>query len=635
MLYVVLDIETDMAHTRIDMAGVSVVSSGISGVYLTAASLTHYLESLEDEITLVTWNGQRFDIPLLKKIWGVDLSEYNHLDGMLLHKLMYHGATCGHSLKNVAKSMTEDPAYHKSEVDFDDVAFDELAEYCSQDLKVTWFVVETMLKSELYRSDRKHWKQALLLEQKVAMLVDKQVTHEVFFDTKRATGTYKLITKTMASIEETMEVELPRVDLLKSELHQPPRVQFKMSGEPSLHIINYCKKYSYEVFKAGDKYLASREGGGDIQTLPLLVPLVTDKQLILSNQAGIKDHLLSLGWKPTEWNTKFKDGKKVRTSARLTNKISKDPCSDLDRIGVTYVKLISEWLMLRSRKNVLWSDKGTGWIPRAEASPTSSIPSDADSMGANTCRWTHKIIANVPRASSPLGKEIRSCFRAREGKVWVGWDASALEARVEAHYVHPYDPEYAAQLIEGDVHTRNQKALGLATRDLAKTFKYAITYGAQAGTLSKTLGCSKAEAEVIYDKFWETNPALSKLKDSLNTEWLLNNKTYITALDGRKIWCRSEHSLVNALFQSAGAILMKYSMVIADHRIGKSFTYGSDEPIGLIRYHDEEIWECSLGDSEWVGGIGVKSIVEAGEYMKLNVPLAADYSVGDSWADVH
>jgi DNA polymerase I-like protein with 3'-5' exonuclease and polymerase domains len=50
---------------------------------------------------------------------------------------------------------------------------------------------------------------------------------------------------------------------------------------------------------------------------------------------------------------------------------------------------------------------------------------------------------------------------------------------------------------------------------------------------------------------------------------------------------------------------------------------------------DEALWECKPEYADIVGKLGVASIVKAGEYLKLNIPLAAEYKVGKSWAEVH
>ena len=77
-------------------------------------------------------------------------------------------------------------------------------------------------------------------------------------------------------------------------------------------------------------------------------------------------------------------------------------------------------------------------------------------------------------AHGTYGHACRSLFRvdpARPGWVQVGADASGLELRMLGHYMARYDGgAYVRELLDGDIHTANQKAAGLATRDNAKTF---------------------------------------------------------------------------------------------------------------------------------------------------------------------
>jgi DNA polymerase I-like protein with 3'-5' exonuclease and polymerase domains len=51
--------------------------------------------------------------------------------------------------------------------------------------------------------------------------------------------------------------------------------------------------------------------------------------------------------------------------------------------------------------------------------------------------------------------------------------------------------------------------------------------------------------------------------------------------------------------------------------------------------HDEAQWEVAEKDAEVVGMLGVQAIVEAGRMLKLNVPLAGEYKIGNSWATTH
>lgn len=95
----------------------------------------------------------------------------------------------------------------------------------------------------------------------------------------------------------------------------------------------------------------------------------------------------------------------------------------------------------------------------------------------NTNRYTHKIVANIPRASSTYGKEMRSLFRAGDGAIFFGFDYSSLENRIQGSYIYKYPggPEMAESLVADkpfDSHTKNAEMLGI-TRSDAKSFTYA------------------------------------------------------------------------------------------------------------------------------------------------------------------
>ena len=86
-------------------------------------------------------------------------------------------------------------------------------------------------------------------------------------------------------------------------------------------------------------------------------------------------------------------------------------------------------------------------------------------------------------------------------------------------------------------------------------------YGSGVPKLSKTLGVSLKEGKIIYDKFWKGMPAMLSLKEAVEKFYEKTNNSYILAIDGRKLIARSKHSLLNLLFQSAGSILVKYTIV--------------------------------------------------------------------------
>ena len=118
-----------------------------------------------------------------------------------------------------------------------------------------------------------------------------------------------------------------------------------------------------------------------------------------------------------------------------------------------------------------------------------------NSNGAVTGRMTHyePNMAQVTAGSKIYGKEMRECWVAAEGYKIVGCDASGLELRMLAHYMN--SNEYTKEILDGDVHTANQQAAGLPSRDAAKTFIYAFLYGAGDAKIGSIVGGTKADGK--------------------------------------------------------------------------------------------------------------------------------------------
>lgn len=70
------------------------------------------------------------------------------------------------------------------------------------------------------------------------------------------------------------------------------------------------------------------------------------------------------------------------------------------------------------------------------------------------------------------------------------------------------------------------------------------------------LGVSKERGQAVIDAFWDSNKGLKAVKEYLENYWEKSGKRFIRGIDGRKIYTRSKSSLVNALFQSCGSIIM-------------------------------------------------------------------------------
>lgn len=186
-------------------------------------------------------------------------------------------------------------------------------------------------------------------------------------------------------------------------------------------------------------------------------------------------------------------------------------------------------------------------------------------------------VAQVPAVNSPYGAECRALFNS--GDWWqAGIDASGLELRCLAHYMHPYDDgEYAHEILNGDIHTKNQMAAGLPTRNNAKTFIYGFLYGAGDAKIGKIIGADAKEGKRIKKKFLTATPAIKSLRNAVQgcladmehgrvSHW---KRHYLKGLDGRLLHVRSLHSALNLLLQSAGAIVCKKWICLTEERLLK------------------------------------------------------------------
>jgi len=235
-------------------------------------------------------------------------------------------------------------------------------------------------------------------------------------------------------------------------------------------------------------------------------------------------------------------------------------------------------------------------------------------------------MAQVPSCSAPYGKEFRSCWTVPKGYKLVGIDASQLELRMLAHHMN--DKGYINEILNGDIHTANQKFAGLESRNQAKTFIYALLYGAGDEKIGSVVNRGRAAGKELKRRFFDSLPPFKKFKDRVSRE---ASKGFIKGLDGRKIYVRSAHSSLNTKLQGDGAIVLKEALVIFDGWIKEK---GLDARF-VANVHDEWQVEAHESIAEEIGKLGVAAIVAAGESLELNCPLDGDYNVGDNWSETH
>ena len=335
----------------------------------------------------------------------------------------------------------------------------------------------------------------------------------------------------------------------------------------------------------------------------------------LGSAAQIKTYLLAQGWVPDEWNFSKKTGK--LTSPKLS--------ADDNFVGVNgkMGRIIAKRMKYTHRRSQL-----AGFIKLIR--PDGRITAGVSGI-CPTVRLRHTGIVNIPGENAVFGRQMRSVFIAKEGYRIVGCDAASCQLRMLCHYMG--DDEYTEAVVNGDskkgtdAHSVNMRLAGCKNRGDAKTLIYAILFGAGDKNLAAQLQCSVKAARKMRKRFMDGLPKLKALVDRLKKVW--KKKGYITALDGRKIFVRSEHMLLVYLLQSAEAIMMKVSTLFANKWCAK---YDAKM---VAHVHDESQWEVLEKDSITVGELLEKSIVKAGEYLNLGVPMAGEAKIGINWWETH
>lgn len=303
--------------------------------------------------------------------------------------------------------------------------------------------------------------------------------------------------------------------------------------------------------------------------------------------------------------------------------------------------------------------------------------------GTVTGRMSHfgPNTAQIPSNDKPWGKECRSLFTVPQGKAMLGVDADALELRCLAGYLKPLDNgRFIKTILEGrkedgtDMHSINKFAYKLEKyetgRDCSKVLIYASMYGAKnpklglilqqfgvdfhdyvdnfdeelkkliAWSNKKQTGFSIPFLECLLagktarDNFGEKLPELPALIADVQAKWSTNG--YLKGLDGRKLYPRSLHAAFNTLLQSAGAIIMKKALYIADSNLQKMYTPGKEYEF-ILNIHDE--WQLEVVDDQeiicYIKTILENSIKEAGEYFNFKCPMKGNSIVGRNWSETH
>jgi len=568
-----LDIETNLKHDTIWLCVTKHNTTGEVRHWREADTLQQYLEGEQ----VVGHNIIGFDAPILNKVWGVVIPDNSLVDTLVMSRLYKP------DIEVVLPKEGKAPTLHSLEAwgyrlgsykigftDFDSGWSEEMATYCEQDVQLLeklYNFLTITMTKEGFST------QSIQLEHEVAIICRGMENNGFMLDMEKAMVLNATLSGRMSDIEEEMQKVFP------------PIVEQRFSEKTGKQL-----KDKVTIFNPGSR-----------------------------QQIG--DRLIKLGWKPTKMTP------------------TGQPIVDEDTLkGVVFPEgqIIAEYLMIQKRVAQISS-----WLELV--GDDGRVHGRVTTNGAVTGRATHSSpnMAQVPAVGSPFGAECREMWRVPKGYKQVGVDLSGIELRCLGHYLN--DQEWMDELLKGDIHWFNAQSFGLVdkgtvkddnnpehkkARNTTKTLTYGVLYGAGAAKAGSIVGGNSSRGKKLIDSFINNTPGLSALKKKISR---LMVKGHLPALDGRRVWVRSEHAALNTLLQSAGAIIAKQWLIESTKLLQEK---GINAKL-LAFVHDETQWEVREDQAEEAARLIEQAATKAGEALKFRCPVDAEGKIGNNWRECH
>ena len=550
----------------------------------------------------VAHNGLGFDAFVLEDLYedfvitdGVDI------DTLVISRLIYgdrlmSGTNPGHSLDAWGKRLGQyKGSFGKTHGQTWHTYSQEMGDYCVQDVRVQkaiWDKFNEGPYMELFE-------EPIELEHKVRRIVTRQEITGVRLDVPKALAYACELTEDVSKMEDHL-IDTFGLIVKEGKEFTPKRDNKRLGYKAGC----VCQKIEFVQFNPGSRqHIAAK--------------------------------LKGLGWEPTEFTP--------TGLPEVNEKI-------LKALPWDEAKMLAKYLDKKKMLGMVETGKN-GWLKLV--TNEKRIHGRVNTLGAGTGRMTHSQpnLAQVPKGRS------RQFFIPTPGWVLVGQDAAQLELRCLAHYLGRWDGGQYSDQIEGticpscgshaitkvttedrdcltcghsfkpDIHTFNQNAAGLPTRDNAKTFIYGWLYGAGAGKIGEIVGKGPREGNKLKRKFMKNIPAVAQLKRLIDRA--LEKRKYLKAIDGRHISIRSKHSALNFLLQGAGAIIMKYHLVNLEALIDES------KARFVLNIHDEIQTEVRKEYVEEFCRLSHVAAELTTQQLNLKCPFVVDPQVGSSWAETH
>lgn len=280
-------------------------------------------------------------------------------------------------------------------------------------------------------------------------------------------------------------------------------------------------------------------------------------------------------------------------------------------------------------------------LPLMVNSKTGRIHPKFHQLGTETGRLScsDPNLQNVP-ARGELGVEIRKCFIAEKGFVFISADYSQIELRMAAH-LSGDKKMISAFKHDQDIHSLTaseifgKKDIAKEERSLAKTLNFGVLYGMGPVSFSLQSGLSRKEAKDFIEKYFANFPELKSFIENQKekartegfTETILGRKRFFPEIDSRdqRLRAQAERMAANLPLQGSVADMMKMAMLkISEKVLNKSCQL-------ILQIHDELLFEVKEERAEATAK-KIKDVME--HIVNFEFPLTVEVKIGENWANL-
>lgn len=522
----VFDIEADALlddATKIHVLSFKLYGKDVSSI---AGSNTERIKAffqyhIDNSIPVIAHNGKAYDVPLVQKLLGIDLSSLMVIDTLALSWYLNfdrqkHGLDSFHADYGIEKPKIDD---------WENLTYEEYRHRCEEDVKINsalwedlksrlvdmYSITQSEIDSGNVGGKRVSEEEVIYIDKFLGSSVDSAVDRVLSYlmfkmdclALQESTGWCVDIEMLDTALDEMQkEADVAREELEsvmplvpKYSVKKKPAKPFKKDGTLSTSGEEWERLYailkSGECDEHGNPLAIKIEGSQDIKILK------SYENPNANSSAQIKAFLFSKGWVPqtfkyerdeeefNKWIKKkprkgshysswddWKNSKPVDREIpqiTITGDNGKELCHSLVELSeqVPEIKVYARYNVLKHRISILEGFRNgmrNGKLKARAAGFT------------NTLRMKHAEIVNLPGVDKPYGKIVRGVLVAGKGMTSVGSDLSSLEDRVKHHFMLSHDPEYVKtmQSPDFDSHILMALAAGMITQKEFDDFKAGI-----------------------------------------------------------------------------------------------------------------------------------------------------------------